>query len=1327
MYRLLFIIFLFYTSLFSFEKVSIQLKWKHSFQFAGYYAALEKGFYKEAGLDVTLKEVDFSKDFVKSVADGESEYGVGDSSLVVYRSNGTPIVLVTQIFQHSPLVFLSHRDSDIITPYDMVGKRVMFSLHKGGDAPFRALILKTIGDLNKVDIYDFTSYQDFIDRRVDVISAYSTNQPYWLKKKGVEVNIIDPKSYGIDFYGDNFFTSKKELREHPKRVELVRKATLKGWKYALEHQDEIIDLIIKKYATNMSKDQLKFQARGIFQMIMPDLIELGSYRDDRYEQVIKTYHQLGMVSKDHIDSDFFYHPPKEQKIYTKEELKWIEKNPLVLVGGGPDWAPFDFVENGKYTGIANDFLSLISKKSGLKFKVIVDKWSNNLKKMKEAKIDLLDAVYFTEDRAKFMNFTKPYFEMLDYFFIRDDLKVESLKDLDGKRVAMPRGYAHAQILKKEFPKIKIVWVDTFLEAIDAVLQKRADALFDTYISISYVLKKNSISTIIPFKPYRGKEVKKLHMATVKTKSMLNTIIDKALSSISDQERDRIYKKWIKDPIDQSIKLTKEEREYLLQNRDITFTGDPNWLPFEAFDNDGKYIGIVADYLKELERLLPIKFHPRVVKSWQETLDLSKNKKVDVISGDIDDVVLSKNYYPIKPYFKTPIVMIMRDDNSFVDDLDELKDKKIAIVKGYGYVSELKKRYKDINFLEAEDVDQLLDGVSSGEFDVALLSMPTAAYMIKTKGYQNLKIVGKTSVVMKVTLFVLKSKPLLHSILQKAISSFDYKKSHQIAGKWQKVEFAKKIDYTLVYQIASAFVVFVLISLFWTRKLSLEIKERRRVEEELKKARQKALEASVAKGEFLANMSHEIRTPMNSIIGFSELLAKQIKDPVHKDYLNSIIKGGEALLSIINDILDLSKIEAGKLEIVLESTDIKELAKEMESIFSIKMIQKNLHFKLDIDESIPRYLLLDATRVRQILFNLIGNAVKFTNHGSITLSVKKLKEDRKKGKIDLLLSVKDSGIGIKKEDLEDIFLAFKQQDGQDSAKYGGTGLGLAICKKLVDMMGGEISVESKEGKGSKFSIVLKDVSISSLEADKKRKSDFDSDMVFNADKVLVVDDVDDNIKLVSSLLQLYGLKVVEAKNGKEAVDKIKQESDIKLVLMDLKMPVMDGYEATDIIKSDKKLLHIPVVALTASVFGEDIKKIEKTGFDGYLKKPITSKELLKEIGRFVPYKSIKIKKSSKELDIDKDRLKELVLKLENEFLPRSIEIKDMGDFSVIEEFADSVDMLADEFGADMLKSYAKELKEFCNSFDIEGVDFMINSFASVVDEIKGYKIEKNSHS
>mgnify|MGYP003990343565 CR=1 FL=1 len=230
------------------EKVRIQLKWFHQFQFAGYYAAKEKGFFADEGLNVELIERDPALDNIEEVISGNAEYGVADTGLLLSRLKGKPVVLLAQIFQHSPLVFLTLRRSGLRTPYDLLGKILMSEPSGNTDTALRAMVLNTLGALDKVNWEKHTyRLEDLVDGRVDAILAYISNEPAWYRARGEEVNIIDPRDHGIDFYGDNLFTTENEVRQNPERAEKIRRASLKGWEYALNNQEEIIDLILAKY------------------------------------------------------------------------------------------------------------------------------------------------------------------------------------------------------------------------------------------------------------------------------------------------------------------------------------------------------------------------------------------------------------------------------------------------------------------------------------------------------------------------------------------------------------------------------------------------------------------------------------------------------------------------------------------------------------------------------------------------------------------------------------------------------------------------------------------------------------------------------------------------------------------------------------------------------------------------------------------------------------------------------------------------------------------------------------------------------------------------
>ncbi len=500
--------------------------------------------------------------------------------------------------------------------------------------------------------------------------------------------------------------------------------------------------------------------------------------------------------------------------------------------------------------------------------------------------------------------------------------------------------------------------------------------------------------------------------------------------------------------------------------------------------------------------------------------------------------------------------------------------------------------------------------------------------------------------------------------------------------------------------------------------------RKRAEEELLKAKEKADSANRSKSLFLANMSHEIRTPMNAILGYTTLLSKVIVDSKQTEYLQIIQASGKNLLSLINDILDLSKIEAGKMKIEYRPIAPDNIFNEIKSIFKLKAQEKGIQFSTEVDPEIPKALLIDETRLRQVLFNIVGNAVKFTDRGFVKLSVNKEYTDLQRSQMNLIFRVEDTGIGIPDEEQEEIFKAFQQQKSQGN-KFGGTGLGLTITKSLVEMMNGKISVTSIVGKGSIFTIKLNEVSVSSMHKIEVRKNiNHESAFHFIPAKVLVVEDNLFNQQLVLALLQERNLNTQTASNGKEALELLDSYKP-DLILMDMKMPILDGYETTKIIKKDKRWNKIPIIALTAEVMKDDKERIQSIGCDGFLAKPINEDELVIELCRFLKIVDNEIESKTALPEEPSTEMNFKTSEDRDEFFS-IIETRIMAEWKQYsnslllhrwKEFANNLKQVSEQFDAKQFVLYANKILDNVAGFNIVELKKVIHLFPDLVQSLK----------
>ena len=517
-------------------------------------------------------------------------------------------------------------------------------------------------------------------------------------------------------------------------------------------------------------------------------------------------------------------------------------------------------------------------------------------------------------------------------------------------------------------------------------------------------------------------------------------------------------------------------------------------------------------------------------------------------------------------------------------------------------------------------------------------------------------------------------------------------------------------------------------------IHLDITDQKLLEIELEKEKQRAIDASKAKEVFLSTMSHEIRTPLNAIIGFLRELSKHSTSQEQKTYLENSTIASSHLLSIINDVLDISKIESGEMELESNNFDLKHSVEKVVTILEVKAKEKGLELKSNFNSGISNLLIGDSFRIEQILYNLIGNSLKFTTEGSIYVQCDLIQDFEEEQ--ELLISISDTGIGIEESYLETIFTKFSQEEKDTSRKFGGTGLGMAITKELVDLMGGNITIESKKNTGTKINVFLK-----LTKAIMKENCENNEENILNHDslenkKVLLVEDNEFNRIVAQNTLRFFKCEVVEAINGLDALEKVKQ-GNFDVILMDVQMPIMDGIEATKIIREDLKI-NTPIIALTANAFKTEIERFKRVGINDYITKPFDENILYQSILKVISTNELS-KINNVKLNYDLSNIIALS-RGDNKFVEKMIELfikqtieactdldyyVSKNNFNEISKIIHKIKPNIEFMGITSIMDQVRELEKLSqNSNDIDRIKFLVTEIITKLnDAITELKIIK----
>lgn len=653
-------------------------------------------------------------------------------------------------------------------------------------------------------------------------------------------------------------------------------------------------------------------------------------------------------------------------------------------------------------------------------------------------------------------------------------------------------------------------------------------------------------------------------------------------------------------------FSAQEQQWIKDHPVVRFAPGTQLKPVGYVD-DGVYKGVAAQYLATIARTSGLRFQLVPTNGFSEAKRAIRDGVVDLLpvgaySRFEPDVRERVTFTEV--YFSSPSVIVTRADNPSILDPRELDGKRVAV---YGDASNARfytNRLPAIKPLLFAGPLQALQAVASGEADAALGSAAVLQPLLRQNTNGKLGIAGVIDdLPVNLQMVVRKDEPLLYSIIAKSLKGMSAEDTDRMDERaLEEAGYGAPTLRSLLLRYLPELVAACVAGL-----LLIWFAYRARV------AMRQAERSELAKSRFLAVMSHEIRTPMNAILASIEMLQRSTLDPHQRKLALTASTASEALLGLLDDVLDLSKLDAHRLELETMPTDIGRTAQKVVDVVAVKARDKALPVHLLVDNPSHAYVVVDPTRLRQILLNLLGNAVKFTQRGSITLDLRVEGEVGHQGRIRA--RVIDTGIGISPDQQSRLFQAYVQADSATTRQYGGTGLGLTICKELVELMGGQISLESTQEVGTTVSFDIP-VRLVAASMESEVPSVSESETAFgSAGNVLVVEDHPQNRFIMAEQLRALGVETILVPDGRTAIKAIGQQP-IALVLMDCHMPELDGYETTRRIRQREarlKLPRVPVIAISAATDAAHLKRCMDSGMDSVLKKPLRLDELRSMLG------------------------------------------------------------------------------------------------------------------
>lgn len=539
------------------KKVTLQLAWFDQFQYAGYYIAKEKGFYKELGLDVEIIPFAYDNKTIKDVNDGKIDFAIGRENLILEKLKYPNIVALAAIFQASPLILISKKDSNIEKIEDFINKRVMTTRDDSEEASLKAMLVSKKVDTKSLNFITHShDIKDLINNKTDLISAYTSKVPFFLNKQGIEYNTFAPKDYGFDMYSDFLFTSSHLTQTDPNLVILFKNASLKGWEYAYSNIDETAELILNKYNNqNLSKDELIFEANELKKLSYYQTGKLGDIKYEKLKRIYDLYNILGLVDRN-IDINEFIFNPDDNLFITNVERNYLNEKEILNLCINKNFMPYSDIVDGKFVGFIADYMALVenSIKKPIKF-IQTASLNESLDFIKQNKCDILPMIIKTKEREEYLSFTKPYIYLPLVLTTKSgETFIDDLKNIKGKKISVVENYAFIDDLKRKYNNIEFVKVKSLNDGLKKVLANENFGHIDFMQSSWYQIQTNYMSKLQISAKFDDNE--DIRLAVLKENKILSDILNKAVLSIDKLNSNEIMNKWV-------IRDDKKEFNYTL--------------------------------------------------------------------------------------------------------------------------------------------------------------------------------------------------------------------------------------------------------------------------------------------------------------------------------------------------------------------------------------------------------------------------------------------------------------------------------------------------------------------------------------------------------------------------------------------------------------------------------------------------------------------------------------------------------------------------------------------------------------------------------------------